>query len=225
MVAPSLCANCSGSSTDESPKTPGKLLPRGAGTEQIFEELQTLFPRARIERLDRDSAQDHETYQALLQRLRDHQIDFLVGTQMIAKGHDLPNVTLVGVADCDVGLHLPDFRASERVFQLLTQAAGRAGRGSKAGSVILQTRVPRHPSLVMTERHAYSEFAEIELRNRKLMGYPPFGRLLRVILSSQEEKLPLQILRQFREHLERLKPLIQQEFGILGPSQTPIKKN
>lgn len=224
MVAPSLCARCSGNTAENGQKTPGTLVPRGAGTEQIFEELLTLFPQARIERLDRDSAHDHEMYRGILQRLRDHQIDILVGTQMIAKGHDLPNVTLVGVADCDVGLHLPDFRSSERVFQLLTQAAGRAGRGSKTGSVILQTRVPRHPSLVMTAQHSYSEFAEIELRNRKATGYPPFGRLIRVILSSQEQNLPLQLLQQFREHLERLKPIIQQDFTILGPSQTPIKK-
>jgi primosomal protein N' (replication factor Y) len=224
MVTPTLCSACNGERSETGEQKPGALVERGAGTEQIYEEIMALFPHARVERLDRDTAQDHESYRSILQRLRDGQIDILVGTQMIAKGHDLPNVTVVGVADCDIGLHLPDFRSSERVFQLLTQAAGRAGRGDRPGTVILQSRVPRHPSLVMTARSSYSEFAELELSNRRATGYPPFSRLLRLILSSQEKELPVQILRRFREHLENLRPHLSQEFSILGPSPAPIRR-
>jgi primosomal protein N' (replication factor Y) len=223
-AVPTFCPVCSSNSSAETDTSRGTLTERGAGTEQIFEEIKTLFPSARIERLDRDSASDHESYKAILDRLRKHEIDILVGTQMIAKGHDLPNVTLVGVADCDVGLHLPDFRASERVFQLLTQAAGRAGRGDKPGSVVLQTRVPRHPSLVKTAQNNFKDFAELELRNRKVTLFPPYSRLLRIVLSSQERELPMSTLGRFREHLEKLKAAQRMEFQILGPAPTPIRK-
>lgn len=224
MAVPTFCPACPRDTSVATDNTKGTLTERGAGTEQIFEELQALFPNARIERLDRDSAANLESYKAILDRLRRQEIDILVGTQMIAKGHDLPNVTLVGVADCDVGLHLPDFRASERVFQLLTQAAGRAGRGDKPGSVVLQTRVPRHPSLVKTAQNDFKDFAELELRNRKATLFPPYSRLLRVVLSSQERELPMATLTRFRERLDNFKAAQQMDFQILGPAPTPIRK-
>ena len=223
MVVPSYCPECSATREKDGEKS-GTLVERGAGTEQIFEEVKSIFPTARVERLDRDAASDHDTYRAILDRLRAHEIDILVGTQMIAKGHDLPNVTLVGIADCDVGLHLPDFRASERVFQLLTQASGRAGRGEKAGQVILQTRKPGHPSLVLTQQRDYEKFAEVELGNRKALGYPPYTRLLRIVASSQEKDLPLRLLTVFREGLLNLQAKEGTELEVLGPAAAPIRK-
>src|SRR5690606_6077950 len=120
-----------------------------------------------------DSVSDSAAYREILDSVRNGSTDILVGTQMIAKGHDLPGVTLVGIVDCDVGLHMPDFRAGERVFQLLTQASGRAGRGSKPGSVLLQTRLPNHPSIAMTRDKNFDGFARLELTNRKNLSYPP----------------------------------------------------
>lgn len=205
-------------------KPPGKLVQRGAGTEKIFDELRDLFPHASIDRLDRDAAHDHETYKSILARVRSGETAILVGTQMIAKGHDLPNVTVVGVADCDVGLHMPDFRAGERVFQLLTQAAGRAGRGDKPGTVILQTRVPRHPSLVRTLADDYLGFAASELQVRQELGYPPFARLLRIVASSQdsaEAQQRLLTLRSLaRAYIARLKLTVT----VLGPSPAPLER-
>lgn len=203
---------------------PGKLVQRGAGTERIFEELQGLFPQATIDRLDRDAASDLDTYKAILGRVRSGETSILVGTQMIAKGHDLPNVTVVGVADCDVGLHMPDFRASERVFQLLTQAAGRAGRGTKAGTVVLQTRVPRHPSLVRTLTDDFMGFAEGELAVRRELSYPPFSRLLRIVASSQDAEEPQRYLLTLRARaLERIAAEGLQ-VTVLGPSPAPLER-
>jgi hypothetical protein len=126
----------------------------------VHEELGQLFPTARIAVLDRDTASSVQDYVEILRRVREREVDILVGTQMIAKGHDLPGVIFVGIVDSDVGLHIPDFRAAERSFQLLTQVAGRAGRRSEQGHVVLQTRVPSHPSLVLTASSKYYEFAD-----------------------------------------------------------------
>jgi primosomal protein N' (replication factor Y) len=146
----------------------------------------------------------------------------LVGTQMIAKGHDLPNVTFVGIVDCDVGLHMPDFRAAERGFQLLTQVAGRAGRRTTAGHVVLQTRVPKHPSLTMTATSNFSGFATQELELRRNLGYPPFQKLLRIIVSAEDRSMALSHASSIAQHAERYaasQPLI-----ILGPAPAPIEK-
>ena len=129
------------------------------------------MPAARLAKLDRDSVRSIADYTDILGRVRERSVDILVGTQMIAKGHDLPDVTFVGIVDCDVGLHVPDFRAAERAFQLLTQVSGRAGRREKQGQVALQTRVPTHLSLQQTVRADYFKFAELQLR--KLPDYLP----------------------------------------------------
>jgi primosomal protein N' (replication factor Y) len=177
---PTFCPSCNRNDG----KVPGSLKLHGAGTEKTEDEIQLLFPDAKILRLDRDVANHPEEYDAILQKMRDKSCNILVGTQMIAKGHDLPEVTLAAVVDCDVGLHMPDFRAGERVFQLLSQLAGRSGRGDKAGRVVLQTRVPKHPSIFFTQTDNFTGFAKKELENRKQLGYPPYGKLLRIIVSS-----------------------------------------
>jgi primosomal protein N' (replication factor Y) len=221
LVPPSLCPSCP---KEKQLKEPSKLVLRGAGTEKIFEELQELFPQATIARLDRDTVTDEAAYRKLLDEVRAGQIQILVGTQMIAKGHDLPGVTLVGVVDCDVGLHMPDFRAGERVFQLLTQAAGRAGRGDKAGRVVLQTRVPSHPSVSLTHSQDFAAFASQELLNRELHSYPPYARLLRIVCSSADHELAENQAKQIKRDILDISGPYGLEVKVLGPTPAPIAK-
>lgn len=198
----------------------GEFKQRGAGTERVYEELLKLYPTAKIARLDRDSVSSEKEYREVLQRLRDQEIQILVGTQMIAKGHDIPNVTLVGVVDCDIGLHFPDFRAAERTYQLLTQVAGRAGRGEKSGFVVLQTRLPLHPSLLTTKNNDFMGFAKGELNLRKSLNYPPFCRLLRVVASSEDSELALHSLMEIKKEI----PTEGFNVQLLGPVAAPLAK-
>ncbi len=145
----------------------------GRGTERVEEALTTLFPAARVARLDRDTASGRKL-EDLLGAMRDRRIDVLVGTQMVTKGHDFPDVTLVGVLDADASLNFPDFRAGERTFQLLTQVAGRAGRGRRAGRVLVQTHEPAPPCRLAIRDHDHAAFSAFELANRRLTGFPPF---------------------------------------------------
>ena len=226
-VPPDYCPDCNrnapkGETGRQAP--PGKFVHRGAGTERIYEELQKLFPEARLDRLDSDAAGSSIRLNAILERVRSGATDILVGTQMIAKGHDLPGVTLVGVIDCDVGLHLPDFRASERVFQLLTQASGRAGRSSAPGQVILQTRVPLHPSLLKTVEKDFAGYAAHELANRRLLNYPPFTRILRIVAGSPDPVAPLKVLQEFRARIAALTADRNLSLAVLGPAEAPLRK-
>jgi primosomal protein N' (replication factor Y) len=173
---PDKCAKCG---ADE-------LKPVGSGTQKAETLLGELFPGARIGRLDRDAAQGRQI-EAILSKLRRQELDILVGTQMVTKGHDFPLVTLVGVLNADVGLHLPDFRSQERSFQLLTQVAGRAGRSERGGRALIQTHNPDHPSIALAQTHDYETFAAQEIAAREELGYPPFGRLAALRLSSQDE--------------------------------------
>jgi primosomal protein N' (replication factor Y) len=159
----------------------------GLGTERVEEEVRSLFPEARITRLDRDTASRRGFTEQVLRDLRDRKVDVLVGTQMVAKGHDFPGVRVVGVIAADVGLHLPDFRAAERTFQLLTQVAGRAGRDSAPGRVVVQTFVPSHYAIRPVADHDYEAFYEEELAHRSSLGFPPFGRLAHALVSATEE--------------------------------------
>jgi primosomal protein N' (replication factor Y) len=156
----------------------------GAGTQQVEEELARHFPQVRAVRWDADTAQKPADHEALLARFIAHEADVIVGTQMIAKGLDLPLVTLVGVVSADTSLALPDFRTAERAFQLLTQVAGRAGRGVLGGQVILQTYQPDHESIVSASQHDYAQFYAVEIARRRELGYPPFRRLGRVLVQS-----------------------------------------
>ncbi len=153
----------------------------GAGTQQVEEALKQLFPSARTLRWDRDTASKPELHHEILQQFIDRKADIVIGTQMIAKGLDLPLVTLVGVVSADLGLALPDYRAGERVFQLLTQVAGRAGRGVLGGKVVLQTYQPEHYVMQYASKHDYLGFVDRELDYRREMGYPPFRKLARVV--------------------------------------------
>lgn len=221
---PSACSSCGA----KDPRASGNLeaeplfKQRGAGTERVFEELTELFPTARIAKLDRDAVRSLDDYTAILHKMKSKEIDILVGTQMIAKGHDLPDVTLVGIVDCDVGLHVPDFRAAERAFQLLTQVAGRAGRREKQGYVVLQTRVPNHLSLQMTVAANFLGFAEQELGMRQMLGYPPYQRLLRVIIGAEDKNTAACIASNLAQRAAE--PCDKLEITLLGPAPAPVEK-
>ncbi len=221
---PVACSSCGA----KDPRASGNLeaeplfKQRGAGTERVFEEISELLPSARIAKLDRDAVKTIDDYTAVLHKMRAKEIDILVGTQMIAKGHDLPDVTLVGIVDCDVGLHVPDFRAGERAFQLLTQVAGRAGRREKQGYVILQTRVPQHPSLRMTIAADYHGFAQQELGMREMLGYPPYQRLLRIIVGAEDKNTASTIANHIAARAAE--PCEALGVTLLGPAPAPVEK-
>src|SRR6185312_1550729 len=160
---------------------------RGLGTQQMERLLVERYPYARVARMDMDTTGGKWAHAEILDRVGAGEVDILLGTQMIAKGLDFPNVTLVGVVDADVGINLPDFRASERSFQLLSQVAGRAGRGPKGGDVIIQTRVPDHHAVRCAVSHDYHTFARLELDGRVTPAYPPNLRLANVVFSGKTE--------------------------------------
>jgi len=160
----------------------------GLGSERVEEELHQAFPTARIARLDRDTVTGKRQYETILQEFREGSYDLLVGTQMIAKGHDIPNVTLVGVVSADIGLGMPDFRAAERTFQLLTQVAGRAGRGNVPGIVLVQTINPDHYAIQMAAAQDYTAFYQKELGFRRMMHYPPFSAMANILVRSEKDQ-------------------------------------
>ena len=195
----------------------------GFGTERVEAEVKRLYPGARVARLDRDAIRRKGVLESLLARFRDGGIDVLVGTQMIAKGHDFPRVTLVGVVSADVGLGVADFRASERTFQLLTQVAGRAGRGQESGEAIVQTLYPEHFAIRLACKQDYGAFFDQELRFRRAMRYPPFVSVINAVVRA----------RTFAGSMDDAADLVQrmrQEdgdrsgFTVLGPAPAPLGK-
>ncbi|MEK9159144.1 MAG: primosomal protein N' [Patescibacteria group bacterium] len=161
----------------------------GLGTERVETDLKKLFPLARIQRADRDTMSKKDSFTELHEKLNNQEIDILIGTQMIGKGFDIPNITLVGVIMADMGLHIPDFRTSERMFQLLTQVAGRAGRREKQGEVCIQTYNPDHPSIFFSQTHDYNGFYEQEIISRKEGAFPPFGRIAKLMYCDPSVKV------------------------------------
>lgn len=201
------------------------LAERGFGTEQIESNVRTLLPAARVARLDRDTATSAKHLRSTVDAWRHGELDVLVGTQMVAKGHDAPGVTLIGVVLADASLHFPDFRAAERTFQLLAQVAGRAGRGHKPGRVLVQTRQPDHPSLVAAQQHDFERFARGELALRADLGYPPFGRLTRIVVegaAADVERRAAAIAQRLIAIAERIEPSRRPQ--ILGPAPAPLER-
>lgn len=200
----------------------------GIGTERLEEEVRTRFPDARIARLDRDTASRKGGAEAILRALRDGRLDILIGTQMVAKGHDFPGVLLVGVVAADLGLHLPDFRAAERSFQLLTQVAGRAGRGAIPGRVLIQSFVPDHYAVRPVRDHDYESFYAEELGHRAALGYPPFGRLVHVLVSAAEQERASAAAQQLAEAARRAGAsagdALRAGVELLGPAPAPIAR-
>jgi primosomal protein N' (replication factor Y) len=194
----------------------------GLGTEKLEETLAAAFPSARIARLDRDVASG-KNVEKVLARVRAGEVDILVGTQMVTKGHDLPEVTLVGVINADAALSIPDFRAAERAFQLLVQVAGRAGRGESAGRVLVQTYDPESAALLFAKRHDVAGFIERELVDRRELAYPPFSRMALVRVDSLDENAAREASRRLA-NAARSASKGTQVVDVLGPAPAPLAK-
>jgi primosomal protein N' (replication factor Y) (superfamily II helicase) len=215
-ATPSACANCGGPYIHYS----------GVGTEQLESILRTLLPESRIARLDRDSTRRRGVLRSTLFAFAEHKLDLLVGTQMLAKGHDFPSVTLVGVVAADSGLSFPDFRSAERTFQLLTQVAGRAGRGAAPGRVVIQSYHPENYALQFARMQDYPGFYEKEIEFRRLMGYPPFRRLIQILVSDPDQGKATQTADKIAEAMRRQASKVdgRERPHVLGPAAAPIEK-
>ncbi len=212
MQPPDKCPACSG---------PGlKMI--GSGTQRIEEELRVLFPSARITRMDSDAVKGKQAYDTLLGQVDRGEVDILLGTQMIAKGHDFPRVTLVGIVDADVGLNLPDFRSAERTFQLITQAAGRAGRGELGGEVIIQTVNPGHYSITHSRTHDYEGFFKEEMVYRSQLAYPPVGRIIKIEVKAAQEAIAGEAAKMARDRIHSL--VSGKSIMLLGPAPAPVSR-
>jgi len=216
IQAPSLCPKCG-----------GRILFYGAGTERLEKEIRSRFPDVRTARMDRDTTPRRGAHTRILKAFDRREIDLLIGTQMITKGHDFSNVTLVGVIAADTALNLPDFRSAEKTFQLLTQVSGRGGRGREKAQVVIQTFNPDHYAIQRAKNHDYEGFNADELRTRKSLDYPPFSRLINLQLSSLNEVRG----RQEAEELgRRARAFSQEQSGpfpvveVIGPAEAPIAR-
>jgi primosomal protein N' (replication factor Y) len=215
IPAPGDCPKCQGH----------RLQGMGIGTERLEQEIKFLFPEAEVERMDHDTTSRRRSHLQILKRLESGSTDILVGTQMIVKGHDFPNVTFVGVVSADTSLHFPDFRSSERTFQLLTQVAGRAGRGEAFGEVVIQTFNPDHYSILRAKDHDYFGFYQEEIEFRKALEYPPFSRMINFRLVGNSEKKT----KGLADGMGKIgQSLLKKGYGkgieILGPSTAPFAK-
>ena len=198
---------------------------RGLGTQQVERLLSERIPTVRIARMDVDTTSRKWSHSEILDRVERGEVDVLLGTQMIAKGLDFPNVTLVGVVDADVGINLPDFRASERCFQLLSQVAGRAGRGPKGGEVFIQTREPGHHAVRCAIEHDYAQFVRQELEGRKEPPYPPNVRLINIVFSGTREEDTMQLAMDASEHVRaHLARRPDGAVSMIGPAKCPIER-
>ena len=214
---PSECPSCRGPDVQ----------PVGKGTERIEEEIRELLPQARIGRMDRDTTRRKGAHEEILSRFRGEHLDILIGTQMIAKGHHIPEVTLVGVVLADVSLDLPDFRASERTLQLLMQVAGRAGRGPWAGHVLIQTYHPDHSCIESVCHHDYKRFYEQEIDQRRELAYPPFCRMVNLRITGKNEEATQKAAHRMGEIARRIREENAPLYGgieILGPSPAPLAR-
>jgi primosomal protein N' (replication factor Y) len=212
MLVPKTCRKCAAPYLEHA----------GFGTEKVEQQLAALFPKARVGRVDRDSVRRKGALTSLLSRFAAHELDMLVGTQMIAKGHDFPRVTLVGVVSADVGLGLADFRAGERTFQLLTQVAGRAGRGERTGEAIVQTIYPAHYSVQLACRQDYPAFFEREIEYRKGLRYPPFVALVNAVVRGRTFDEAMRMAQDLASALATR--AVAGGFAVLGPAPAPLTR-
>ena len=208
---PQVCPNCKSRS----------IRYYGTGTQKAYDELAELFPQARILRMDVDTTRKKGSHQALLDQFGRGEADILLGTQMIAKGLDFPNVTLVGVLNADTALNLPDFRSSERTFQLLTQVAGRAGRAEKAGQVLIQSYNPQHYAIRFAKDQDYEGFYAYEMGIRRQLGYPPYYFTIGITLSHKKEE---EVVKRAYEVMNILRSGLSENSNILGPTPKPIAR-
>ena len=199
-----------------------KLL--GLGTEKLESAITSLFPDARVVRMDRDTTTKKGSIVAILKSLRDQEVDILVGTQMVAKGHDFPNITLVGIICADLSLCHPDFRAGERTFQLLAQVSGRAGRGDVPGRVILQTYNPQHFSIGAAVAQDFKAFYDKEIAFRRALSYPPCSRLVQLRISGRDKGKTRELAQEIGVICSALRASFSQSVEVLGPVESPISK-
>jgi primosomal protein N' (replication factor Y) len=215
MKIPEKCPECGDSD----------LIHVGFGTERIEAEISDFFPAARTARLDSDTISSPKARRKILDDMRRGKIDILIGTQMVTKGHDFPDIALVGVVSADVTLAIPDFRSSERMFQLITQVSGRAGRGMEAGRVIVQTRQPDHVSLKAAMDDDFDEFMDAELLHRKELGYPPFTKLANIRISAAARDKAISASSKVKSELERIiRSRALKSIEMLGPAPAPIER-
>lgn len=196
----------------------------GTGTEKVVDELKKLFPNARILRMDRDTTQNKEGHFNIINKFSAREADILVGTQMIAKGHDFPFVTLVGILDADMSLHFSDYRSGERTFQLLTQVAGRSGRAEESGKVVLQTYSPENPVLRQAINYDYLGFFRNELSIRKATAFPPFTDVVRVLISSENDDYALDATKSIHGELNLIYQENRDDFRFFGCMKAPLKR-
>ncbi len=211
---PFICPSCRG----------GKIKSYGVGTERLEEEISVLFPGARVARMDSDVTVKKGAYERLLKALDSGDIDILVGTQMITKGHDFPNITLVGVVSADTSLNMPDFRGAERTFQLVTQVSGRSGRGDTPGRVVVQTFNPQHYAIRCAKEHDYSGFYGDEISLRRELGYPPFSRIVNLRISGMKKERTEEDVRCIGVLAKKLSldGIARGKVEIMGPAEAPI---
>ena len=210
----SACPDCGGK----------KLSYTGTGTQRIVADLQKLYPTARILRMDNDTTSGKEGHYKILKTFAEHKADILVGTQMIAKGHDFPAVTLVGILDADMSLHFSDYRSGERTFQLLTQVAGRSGRAEEKGKVVLQTFDPENAVLRFATAYDYQGFYENEISLRAATAFPPFSKIVRVLITSEDDKKALEVLKNVYFTLEEMYTNNMDKFLFFNKMRSPIKR-
>jgi primosomal protein N' (replication factor Y) len=202
----------------------GPLLKLGVGTERVEAEVAERFPQARVARLDRDSATSAERLTEMLAAFARRELDVLVGTQMVAKGHDFPGVTLVCIVMADTSLAIPDFRASERTFHLLTQVAGRAGRGKDPGRVLVQTYNPEAEPVKRMLAHDFEGFAQQELERRRVLAWPPNTRMAAIRLEGEHAEQTARVARMLGDYLSRNMPPPSWGVRMLGPAIAPIAR-
>lgn len=191
----------------------------GTGTEKVENEIRRLFPRAHLRRVDLDTTKRKNVYHEIYHAFKSGEIDILIGTQMIAKGFDFPKVSVVGIINADTALHLPDFRAAERTFQLITQVAGRAGRAEIPGKVVLQTYCPEHYALLAAAGHNYAQLYAEEIKLRKELGYPPFVSLVRILIRGEKEEKVRTLAAKIAEEIRIKKQILKtKNIKIFGPT-------
>ena len=202
----------------------------GTGTQKVEEEINRLYPQAKTLRMDYDTTREKDGHEKILSAFADHQVDILIGTQMIVKGHDFANVTLVGILAADMSLYSGDYLASERTFQLLTQAAGRAGRGKKAGQVVIQTYSPENYAVRFGAEQDYKGFFDLEMSYRRMLGYPPVMNMLGILFSSEDEAHLTRQCNLFSQMIDRTIRAKEsaapgrEKILKIGPGEAPIAK-
>ncbi|WP_099203056.1 primosomal protein N' [Miniphocaeibacter massiliensis] len=214
-MKPVVCPNCGSKYIKEF----------GAGTEKLEEECINLFPKARIYRIDGDTNSNKDSYEKLYEKMKNNEIDILIGTQMITKGFDFKNVTLVGIIAADISLNMGDYRASEKTFQLLTQVSGRAGRGDEKGQVFIQTYKPNHFAIKTSKEHDYKSFYDMEINYREIYKYPPFYKLINIKLSGMNRAQTRLKLFEIQKYIQNeiLKSNLK-DIELIGPNPSPVNR-